>query len=59
MLGWLVGVGAIATIIGLILTVLEVGGDVSADTQFGTFSGAVGPVALVLGIVLMAIGGLA
>jgi hypothetical protein len=59
MFGWLVGIGALATIIGLILTSIEVGGSVSAHTQFGDFSGEVGPVALILGIVMMAIGGLA
>jgi hypothetical protein len=59
MFGWLIGIGALATVIGLILTILQAGGNVSADTQFGDFSGEVGPVALILGIVLMAIGGLA
>ncbi len=59
MFGWMVGIGALATIIGLILTFMESGGSVSADTQFGDFSGEDGPVALILGIVLMATGGLA
>ena len=59
MFGWLVAVGALATIIGLILTLMEIGGNVSANTEFGDFSGGVGPVALLLGIILMAIGGLA
>jgi len=38
---------------------VEAGGRVSASTQFGDFSGAVGLVALIIGIVLMAISALA
>lgn len=59
MFGWLVAIGALSTIIGFLLTFMGIGGNVCADTQFGDFTGEVGPVALILGIVLMAIGGLA
>ena len=59
MLGWLVLIGLFVVFISGILTVGDVKGEVSADTDFGFFSGALGPVCLVLGIVLMAIGGLA
>ena len=52
----LFGVGILAIIIGGILLYLGFGGDVSADTQFGAFSGPVGAVAVILGIVLMAFG---
>jgi len=59
MIGWLVGIGILAILIGIVLILLEARGEVSAETQFGNFSGGVGPVALILGIVLAAIGGLA
>ena len=52
-------VGIIAVLIGIILNYVEAGGKVSASTQFGDFSGAVGLVALIIGIVLMAISALA
>lgn len=58
MIGWLVGIGILAILIGIFLILVEARGEVSADTQFGKFSGDVGPVALILGIVLVAIGGL-
>ena len=52
----LVDVGILALIVGAIFVILEVSGEVSADTDFGRFSGDIGPVAVILGIVLMAIG---
>ena len=52
----LVGVGILAILVGVILLVLEVSGEVSADTDFGRFSGDIGPVAVILGVVLMAFG---
>lgn len=55
MIGALFLVGILALLIGIFLIYVEAGGSVSASTQFGDFSGAVGPVALIIGIVLMAI----
>lgn len=51
--GLLFGVGAIAALIGIVLTISETGGRVRASTDFGDFSGAVGPVALLFGLTLM------
>jgi hypothetical protein len=48
-------VGLLSMLIGLVLTVVQTKGSVRASTQFGDFSGAVGPVVLVLGLVLQAI----
>ena len=48
-------VGLLSMLIGLVLTVVQTKGSVRARTQFGDFSGAVGPVVLVLGLVLQAI----
>ena len=55
MIGGLFAVGLLAIFIGLALILIGAGGRVSASTQFGDFSGTVGPVALILGIVLCAI----
>jgi hypothetical protein len=52
----LVGVDVIAILVGVLLLVLGVSGQVGADTYFGRFSGEVGAVAVILGIVLMALG---
>jgi|NGEPerStandDraft_8_1074529.scaffolds.fasta_scaffold34854_2 hypothetical protein len=52
----LFGIGIIALLVGGLFLYLGIKGDVSADTQFGTFSGSVGAVSAVLGIVLMAFG---
>jgi len=57
-IGGLIAVGALSGLIGFILLLLDVGGRVSADTEFGEYSGPVGGVLLVLGIVLMALGSL-
>lgn len=54
--GALIGVGFLAILIGALLLLLGIGGKVSASTEFGDYSGPVGAVALVLGIVLMAFG---
>jgi len=59
MMGELFLVGLVALIVGIILLYLGIGGEVSADTEFGQYSGTVGAVALILGIVLMAISALA
>jgi hypothetical protein len=56
MLEGLIGTGLLSVIIGLILLLLGIGGRVSADTEFGEYSGPVGGVLLVLGIVLIALG---
>ena len=56
--GSLFGVGLLSLTSGLILLILNVGGKVSADTEFGKFSGTVGGVLAVLGTVLMAIAAL-
>jgi hypothetical protein len=57
-IGGLIAVGALAVFIGIVLLLLGVGGRVSADTEFGEYSGPVGGVLVVLGIVLMALGSL-
>jgi hypothetical protein len=48
-------VGSLSSFIGIVLLVLGIGGKVSADTEFGKFSGSVGAVCIVLGIVMMGI----
>jgi hypothetical protein len=53
--GGLFGVGIIAIIVGAVFLLLGLSGEVSADTEFGRYSGEVGAVAVILGIVLMAI----
>jgi len=40
--------------VGILFLYLGIGGEVSADTEFGQYSGPVGAVAVILGIVLMA-----
>jgi len=47
-------VGLIALFVGILFLYLGIGGEVSADTEFGQYSGPVGAVAVILGIVLMA-----
>ena len=54
--GFLFGTGIIGFLVGLVLTIAEAKGAVSASTQFGKFSGAAGPVCLFIGLVLQAIG---
>lgn len=54
--GGLIGVGIFAILVGIVLLALGLSGEVSADTDFGEYSGEVGAVAIVLGIVLMAFG---
>lgn len=56
--GGLFVVGFISLAVGILLLYLGIGGEVSADTEFGAYSGTVGAVALILGIVLMASGAL-
>jgi len=56
--GGLFVVGVISLLVGITLLYLGIGGEVSADTEFGQYSGTVGAVALILGIVLMALGAL-
>jgi len=56
MIGGLIGVGFLAILVGAIFLYFGVGGKVSASTEFGDYSGTVGGVAVVLGIVLMAFG---
>ena len=59
MIGELFIVGLFAVLIGIALLYLGIGGSVKADTEFGKYSGSVGAVALILGIVLMALSALA
>lgn len=54
--GGLILVGLFAILIGALLLYLDIQGEVSADTEFGKYSGEVGAVAVILGIVLMAFG---
>ena len=54
--GFLFGIGILGFLAGLLLTIAEAKGVVSANTQFGKFSGAAGPVVLFIGLVLQAIG---
>ena len=56
MIAGLIVIGLLAVGIGILLLYLGIGGQVSASTEFGDYSGTVGAVALVLGIVLMALG---
>jgi len=51
----LFAVGGIAILVGLFLVVVGVRERVSAVTEFGRYSGSVGGVVIVLGIILMAI----
>ena len=51
----LFAVGGIAILVGLFLVAIGIHERVSADTEFGRYSGSVGGVAIVLGIILMAI----
>ena len=57
--GGLFVVGLISLLVGILFLYLGIGGEVSADTEFGKYSGTVGAVAVILGIVLMAFGALA
>jgi hypothetical protein len=52
----LFGVGIVSVIIGAVLLYFGFGDNVSASTQFGDFEGPIGAVAVIVGIVLMAIG---
>lgn len=56
--GGLILVGLFSVFVGIVLLVFGIGGSVSADTEFGVYSGTVGAVALILGVVLMASGAL-
>jgi hypothetical protein len=49
----LFGVGLISTLIGTIFLVIGFNQRVSADTDFGKFSGGIGAVCVIMGIVLM------
>jgi len=51
--GQLFIVGLIVLLIGVTLLLLGVGGKVSAETEFGTFSGVVGAVLAVMGATMM------
>ena len=51
----LFGVGGMAIVIGLFLVGIGASEEVSADTKFGRYSGSVGGVVIVLGIIFMAI----
>jgi hypothetical protein len=51
-------VGSLSSLVGFVLLILGIGGKVSADTEFGKFSGGVGAVVLVLGLVMMGIAAL-
>jgi len=53
---FLLGIGILSFICGLLLTIAEAKGLVNASTQFGLFSGVAGPVFLGIGLVLQAIG---
>ena len=54
--GFLFGIGILSFLCGLLLTIAEARGLVSASTQFGLFSGVAGPVFVAMGLVLQAIG---
>ena len=47
-------VGLLSTLIGLVLTISQTKGSVRTSNKFGVFSGGVGPVVLVLGLVIQA-----
>jgi len=54
--GFLLGIGILSFLCGLLLTIAEAKGLVSASTQIGNFCGVVGPVFLAMGLGLQAIG---
>jgi hypothetical protein len=54
--GGLIGVGFLSLIVGVIFLYLGFGGKVTGDTPFGRYSGPVGAVLALLGIVLMGLG---
>lgn len=51
----LFGVGTISFLVGLVVLVPGIDGKMSADTTFGKFSGRVGAVALIMGLVMMVV----
>ena len=53
---FLFGIGILGFLIGLLLTLAEAKGLVSASTQFGKLCGAVGPVVFAIGLGFQAIG---
>jgi hypothetical protein len=57
--GGLFGVGVLSLLIGTIFLYLGFNQKVSADTDFGKFSGGIGAVAVIMGIVMMGISTLA
>ena len=53
--GFLFGIGILSFLCGLLLTIAEAKGLVSASTQFGKLCGVVGPVVFAIGLAFQAI----